>query len=266
MNEHEQGRIRQAVRETYARIVRPRGKQAPATGGCCGAAAGQAAAPAPSACCGAAPARVEGTAQAPAGADLNLGSGDPLAVAGLRPGETVVDLGSGAGRDVFPAARQVGPEGLVIGVDMTPEMVQRARQLAQEEGFGNVSFRLGEIEHLPVADASADVVISNCVVNLAPDKAPVYREAFRVLKPGGRLAMSDMVALRPLPAAERADPARWVACISGAEPPEVLERLLREAGFAQVRIETGAPTAAGTPEAGPPRVVPATIRASKPGP
>jgi SAM-dependent methyltransferase len=200
----------------------------------------------------------------PAGADLGLSSGDPVSVAALQPGETVLDLGSGAGRDAFPAARLVGSGGLVIGVDMTPEMVHRARQLAREGAFENVSFRLGEIEHLPVADASVDVVISNCVINLAPDKASVYREALRVLKPGGRLVISDMVALRPLPATLRAEPAQWSACIAGAETPEEVGRMLRQAGFEHIRIETqGAVPGEGAGETAP-RVAPAMIRAVKP--
>ena len=250
MNEHEQDAVKQSVRESYARVVQ-------GSSGCgCTPAAGAA-----EACC--APAVGPSTAM-PAGADLGLSSGDPVSVAALQPGETVLDLGSGAGRDAFPAARLVGSGGLVIGVDMTPEMVHRARQLAREGAFENVSFRLGEIEHLPVADASVDVVISNCVINLAPDKASVYREALRVLKPGGRLAVSDMVAVRPLPVELRADPVRWSACIAGAEMPNVLERLLREAGFEQVSIETQRITTRDTPDETSRWVAPAMIRAVKP--
>jgi SAM-dependent methyltransferase len=175
-------------------------------------------------------------AAVPEGANLGLGCGNPQAIAGLRPGEVVVDLGSGAGFDCFLAGRNVGPEGRVIGVDMTHEMLAKARVNAAKVGATNVEFRLGEIEHLPVANAVADVVISNCVVNLVLDKAQVFREAFRVLKPGGRVAISDVVNIAPLSDDLQADPALLCGCISGAIPAERVETLLHEAGFVGVIV------------------------------
>jgi SAM-dependent methyltransferase len=176
-------------------------------------------------------------AAVPEGANLGLGCGNPQVLAELRPGEVVVDLGSGAGFDCFLAARQVGPTGQVIGVDMTHEMLSKARDNAAKVGATNVAFRLGEIEHLPVADGVADVVISNCVVNLAPDKAQVFREAFRVLKSGGRVAISDVVAIAPLPAELQVNPGLYCGCASGAAPVERIGAWLAEAGFVAVRIE-----------------------------
>ena len=152
----------------------------------------------------------------PAGADLGLGCGNPQAIAALLPGETVLDLGSGAGFDCFLAAQQVGITGHVIGVDMTAEMVAKARKNAGEAGYAKVEFRLGEIEHLPVADASVDVILSNCVINLSPDKLQVFREACRVLRPGGRLAISDIVAMATMPEEVRNDLALYAGCIAGA--------------------------------------------------
>lgn len=172
----------------------------------------------------------------PEGADLGLGCGNPLAMLQLQEGETVVDLGSGGGIDCFLAAGRVGPTGHVIGVDMTPEMIERARRNAASMGHGNVEFRLGEIEHLPVADATANAVISNCVVNLVPDKAQVFRDAFRVLKPGGRLSLSDIVILGEVPIAIRDSAEAYVACLAGAILKDDYLRLIEEAGFTDVRV------------------------------
>ena len=172
----------------------------------------------------------------PEGANLGLGCGNPLALASIKPGETVVDLGSGGGFDCFLAARQTGENGRVIGVDMTPEMITKARKNAEKAGGGNVEFRLGEIEHLPVADNSADIIISNCVINLSPDKPGVFRDAFRVLKPGGRLHVSDILATAPVPEEIRRDLAAVSACIGGAATVEDTEALLKEAGFEGIRI------------------------------
>ncbi|MBK6742976.1 MAG: arsenite methyltransferase [Hydrogenophilales bacterium] len=175
-------------------------------------------------------------AAAPEGANLGLGCGNPQAIAALKSGETVLDLGSGAGFDAFLAARQVGLSGRVIGVDMTPDMLSRARANAAQGGYANVEFRLGEIEHLPVADATVDVIISNCVINLSPDKAQVFRDAWRVLKPGGRLAISDIVTTAPLPDDMRREVALYTACVAGAADVEALTELMASAGFTDIRI------------------------------
>ena len=175
-------------------------------------------------------------AAAPEGADLGLGCGNPQAIASLKPGETVLDLGSGAGFDCFIAAHSVGPGGRVVGVDMTPEMIDKARSNAAKAGVTNVEFRHGEIEALPVADNSIDVIISNCVINLSPDKRRVFREAFRVLKPGGRVAVADIVRTAELPPELANDLAAQCGCVSGAASIEEVESMLREAGFADIRI------------------------------
>ena len=172
----------------------------------------------------------------PDGADMGLGCGNPQAIAGLRKGEVVLDLGSGGGFDCFLAAKQVGSRGRVIGVDMTPEMVAKARENARNGGYRNVEFRLGEIEHLPVADASVDVILSNCVINLSPDKEKVYREAFRVLKPGGRLAISDVVAVKPVPKVVRDDFDKHSGCVAGALQVRKLEGILEAVGFQNGRV------------------------------
>ena len=174
---------------------------------------------------------------APEGSDLGLGCGNPQAIAELQAGERVLDLGSGAGFDAFLAARQVGPSGSVIGVDMTPEMITKARGNIVKTDLRNVEFRLGEIEHLPVADASVDVIMSNCVINLSTDKPAVFREAYRVLAPGGRLAISDIVALREIPAAVRNDLEAYAGCVSGAALIAEVEGMLRDAGFENVRVD-----------------------------
>ena len=175
-------------------------------------------------------------AAVPEGANLRLGCGNPQAIAAMQPGEVVVDLGSGAGFDCFLAGRQVGDAGHVIGIDMTHEMLKKARDNAARIGAGNVEFRLGELEHLPVADNTADVVISNCVINLVPDKEQVFREAFRVLKSGGRLAVSDIINTAPLPTELRSDAALLCGCVAGAAPAEHIEDWLTRAGFVDVHV------------------------------
>jgi len=180
---------------------------------------------------------VDNTDSAPDGANLGLGCGNPHAIALLTPGETVLDLGCGAGFDAFLAAKVVGPMGLVIGVDMTSEMISKARHNKTKGDYDNVEFRLGEIENLPVANDSVDVIISNCVINLSPDKQQVFREAYRVLKPGGRLAISDILATAPLPESIRADLELYTVCVGGASAPEEIQALLATAGFTNIRIQ-----------------------------
>jgi arsenite methyltransferase len=231
-----QHEIRTKVRTGYAEIATRGGTRDP--GGCCG--------PAPS-CCG-----TQRLAEQigysgdeltalPEGADMGLSCGNPTALASLKPGEVVLDLGSGGGFDCFIAGPKVGASGRVIGVDMTPEMLGKARgniaTYAERTGLDNVEFRLGEIEHLPVADNSVDVVISNCVINLSPDKPQVWREIARVLRPGGRVAVSDLALLRPLPEAVRADVEALVGCIAGAELVENTERFAGDAGLTDIRLE-----------------------------
>jgi arsenite methyltransferase len=229
--------IRAAVRDHYASVatgvLAEKPLSAPESGvGCC----------APSCCGGSTSASVkigyspEEVSSAPEGADLGLGCANPQTIASLKPGEIVLDLGAGAGFDAFLAARQVGPNGRVIGVDMTPAMLEKARSNAAKANIQNVEFRLGEIEHLPVGDASVDVIISNCVINLSPEKAAVFAEAFRVLKSGGRLAVSDVVATAPLPEALASSVAAHAGCIAGAADMGTLNTMLAESGFSDIRI------------------------------
>ncbi len=224
-------KIKKVVREGYGRIARERTSCCAPSTSCC--------APS-SSCCGIPAAdtsqRADIKAAVPAEADLGLGCGNPTALASLRPGETVLDLGSGAGFDCFLAAERVGKTGRVIGVDMTPEMVERARELARRGGVENVEFRLGDIEDLPLKDSEVDAVISNCVINLSPEKERVFREAFRVLKPGGRMVVSDMVTATPLPESVRRSAAAYIACVAGAATREEYIGAIKKAGFEDVEI------------------------------
>jgi SAM-dependent methyltransferase len=174
----------------------------------------------------------------PKGSNMGIGCGNPQAIASLRKGETVLDLGSGGGFDCFLASKSVGETGKVIGVDMTAEMISKARNNAKKGDYNNTEFRLGEIEHLPVADATIDVIISNCVINLSPEKDKVFEEAFRVLKPGGRLAISDIISTAELPDVVKNDVSNIGGCISGASSIELIHTLLNNAGFSKIKIES----------------------------
>jgi arsenite methyltransferase len=225
--------IKKQVRDRYARAAKTGSSCcAPVSSPCCGgkteASPGQA-----SQIIGYTP---EELAAVPEDADLGLGCGNPTALAGLRMGETVLDLGSGAGLDCFLAGKKVGPDGRVIGVDMTPEMIDRARENARKNRVANVEFRLGEIENLPVADGSVDVIISNCVINLSTDKPRVFREAFRALRPGGRLMVSDLTLKKPLPKEIQASVEAYVACIAGAMIKDDYLGAIRQAGFRDVEV------------------------------
>jgi SAM-dependent methyltransferase len=222
--------------EEMVREVRDRyGKIAEASGSCCG--------PKASPCCGGEQGlslqigyAKKDLSSLPEGADLGLGCGAPIDLLELKPGETALDLGSGAGVDAFLAAEKVGPGGRVIGVDMTPQMLERARKNAASAGHENVEFREGRLEKLPVDDGSVDAVTSNCVINLVPDKAAVFAEIARVLKAGGRMVVSDIVLDAPLPEAVRADVAAWVGCISGAMRREEYVALVEGSGLGQVEV------------------------------
>jgi arsenite methyltransferase len=224
METHDNDRVRSQVRSAYAKVAQ--GGSGCGVG-CCGTEGGGSLAIGYS---------TEDLASAPEGADLGLGCGNPQAIAALSVGETVLDLGSGAGFDCFLAAKRVGPIGRVIGVDMTPEMIAKARDNARKVAADNVEFRLGEIERLPVADGSVDVILSNCVINLSPDKPAVFREAFRALKPGGRLAISDVIAMRAMPRELSESLEAMTGCISGSAAMKDLEAWLKEAGFENVKI------------------------------
>lgn len=223
--------IRDAVRESYASVAKR-------TGSSCGGGS--------SCCCGGGDVISVSSIKlgyspddlnaVPEGANLGLGCGNPQAIAALRPGEVVLDLGSGGGFDCFLAAQRVGKDGHIIGVDMTPEMISKARRNAESGNYTNVEFRLGEIEALPVADHTVDVIISNCVINLSPEKPRVFREAFRVLKPGGRLAISDVVATAEIPEEARRNMELYSGCIAGASTISTLETMLRNTGFTKIVI------------------------------
>lgn len=267
MNDQSADRIRGAVRSSYAAIATEGGNS-----GCC-VPADNAAACGPS---GSDMARQFGYSEdelgaVPEGANMGLGCGNPAAIASLKPGDVVLDLGSGGGFDCFLAAPRVGAKGRVIGVDMTPEMLAKARANAAKGGFDNVEFRLGEIEHLPVADNSVDVIISNCVVNLSPDKPQVLAEAFRVLAPGGRIAISDVVATADFPDDFADDEALLCGCVTGAAKVDDLKAWLSEAGFVHIAITVNEASREGIKEWAPGRdvenyVVSATIEARKGAP
>lgn len=250
MVSREQEEIRETVRQRYGSIARRDGDVASKTGptsSCCGSLENAPGTSKQTSCCGPADFSAnnisavmgyskEDIESVPEGANMGLGCGNPVALASLKPGETVVDLGSGGGFDCFLAANQVGETGRVIGVDMTPDMVSKARENAAKMDAKNVEFRLGEIEHLPVADNRADIIISNCVVNLSPDKAAVYKDAYRVLKPGGRIAISDIMAIAELPAEIRKNLELVSACVGGAATIDHTVDMLKQCGFQDINI------------------------------
>ena len=251
----EKDEIKNKVKEGYGRVALENRS-------CCGA---------PSSCCGSGASiksigemigySKEEMSQVPEGANLGLGCGNPVALASLTEDQTVLDLGAGAGFDCFLAAKAVGENGRVIGVDMTPEMVQKARENAKKGGFRNVDFRLGEIEDLPVPDDSVDVILSNCVVNLSPEKPKVFAEAFRVLKPGGKLTLSDVVLLRPLPPVLAGSAAAYLGCVAGASLKSDYLGMLSAAGFEDVQVVGESPFYLGEAAADP--IVQAIIEEAK---
>jgi SAM-dependent methyltransferase len=231
--EHEPEEIRQKVRDFYTAAAEERASEA-SCGCCCGGNDDT------EPCCGETSLLYDGEmlANLPKEVtDLSLGCGDPVTLAALLPGQVVLDLGSGGGIDCFLAAERVGADGRVIGVDMTPQMLERARRNKAKIGADNVEFRLGEIEHLPVADSSVDVVISNCVINLSTDKEQVFREIYRVLKPGGRLAVSDIVTNGDLPEAVKNDLVAWAGCVAGVVDIEVYKQAIEKAGLVDVAVK-----------------------------
>ena len=230
MQHKEKKEIRQAVRSSYGDIAK---SEASSCGCDCGTGDNPAA---QDVSLGLGYSR-EDVSSVPEGANMGLGCGNPQAIASLQPGETVVDLGSGGGFDCFLAAKSVSEKGHVIGIDMTPEMIDKARDNAEKSGLSNVEFRLGEIEHLPIADNTADVIISNCVINLSPEKEKVYKDAFRILKNGGRLAITDVVATEQLPEDVKKDMNLHTSCLSGASQIDELKAMLEAAGFTKIRIK-----------------------------
>ena len=250
MQTRDKEEIRKVVRESYGKIAKAGNNVSgisPTISCCGGPDTSTGTAPTASCCCGGSEVTPESLSAlmgyskqdltiVPEGANMGLGCGNPVALASLKAGQIVVDLGSGGGFDCFLAAKQVGETGKVIGVDMTPDMLSKARENAEKMQAKNVEFRLGEIEHLPVADNSTDIIMSNCVINLSPDKQKVYRDAFRILKPGGRLAISDIVATAPLPAEVQKDLALVSACVGGAATIDDTVDMLNEAGFVNITI------------------------------
>jgi arsenite methyltransferase len=242
-------KIKESVRESYAKVAKAGGvsiksSMAPS---CCGPSDTSADTNVAASCCGGpgvTPEQMsavmgyskEEIASVIEGANMGLGCGNPVALASLKAGETVVDLGSGGGFDCFLAAKEVGETGKVIGVDMTPDMISKSRRNAEKIGTKHVTFRLGEIENLPVADNSVDIIMSNCVINLSPEKLSVYRDAYRVLKPGGRLSISDVLATATLPDEIQKNLALVAACVGGAETFDDTEKILKEAGFQNIKI------------------------------
>jgi SAM-dependent methyltransferase len=268
-NQKQADEIRQNVRESYSEVA-----ESSNNGSCCGT---------ESSCCGVSDDAAINTLvstrlgyseddleNVPEGADMGLGCGNPRAIASIKTGETILDLGSGGGFDCFLAAAETGESGFVIGIDMTPTMISKARNNAVKGQYHHVEFRLGEIEHMPVANDMVDVIISNCVINLSPDKRQVFSEAFRVLKPGGRLAISDVVASTELPAAIKNDLALYSGCMAGASQIAELQSILEASGFEKINIAPKDESKDFIKDWAPERgvedyVLSATIEAVKPG-